>query len=83
MADDAVNKYKKDDGTTGTTEIGFSNHLTIPTGLKGSMKLAALEGFEEFQAWLVANMPAGSSKTWHTSTAPAYAKTFIWESAKL
>ena len=83
MADDAVNKWKRTDSTTGMTEFGFSNHVAIPTGMNAAYKAAALEGFEQFQAFLVANMPAGSSKVWHTQTAPPWAKNFVWESAKI
>lgn len=83
MADNDINRWKKVDATTGITEIGGGSHFTIPNGMNAACKAAALSGFEDFQAWLVANLPAGSMKTWHTSTAPTYVKTFVWEAAKI
>ena len=83
MADNDVNRWKKFDATTSTVEIGCGTHLVIPAGQYYPAKMAALQGFDQWQAWLQANMPDGPSKVWHTQTAPQWAKQFIWESARI
>ena len=83
MADNDINRYKRFDATTNIVEIGFGSHVNITAGQYYPAKMAAIQGFEQWQAWLQANMPEGPSKVWHTQTAPPWAKQFIWESAKI
>lgn len=83
MAEDAENRWKKMDATTMVVEIGIGTHLTIPAGLAASAKSAALSGFPQWQAWLAANLPAGTAKTWHLETAPEIYKQGIWLGARI
>ena len=83
MAEDAEDRWKKMDSTTMMVEIGIGTHLTIPAGLAPAAKSAALAGFPQWQAWIAANIPNGTAKTWHLETAPDIYKQGIWQAARI
>ena len=64
------------------TEFGVGTHLNIPTSMKPAAKAAAMNGYAAFQAWLSANLPTGTVRTWHTSTAPDFYKQGIWRAVR-
>lgn len=83
MADYADNIVKSIDATTGMVTLQQGCHLTFPASQDYAAKQAALQGFDQWQEWLQANMPAGPAKTWHTITAPQSIKQNIWLAAKI